>query len=524
MLVELLRARPDLAMPAPSDSTVLATRAGTRARSPRLRRLDTFTLAVLDALLLADADRAPVPVGDVSPARRPHRRGGRDAASPGCARRARLGRGRRASRRAGRTRGAGAFPAGLGPSAPLLAGDDLTRARRLSTRRRDGCSARSPTARRSAGPGTPARSPLERAAHRCSSCSPRGLLIRRDDRDRRAAARARRRAARRDPFGPVRSPSRAPTSVPFQPPLWTRPRPARPANSCAAPGRAARALVGGTAAGAARPAGSACANRSRLAKELDIDEHAPTCSPSSRTAPAWSLASQATEPEWTLTTQTDTWLARRPRQRWTTLAAGLAGPAAAARARRLRDDKDKPLAPLSDELRRPLAPRARRRTLDAFADFPPGAALARAPTSSSTLLAWRAPRRGGRLRDEPPLDDARSPRAGHRRARRGHLGRPRPARRRPAAAAKTLVAALPALIDHVLVQADLTVIAPGPLDRTSPSRWPWSPTSNRPGTRPSTGSPRRPSGARSTPAAPRRTARAVQDRSRRPRSRRRSTT
>ncbi|MBO0841499.1 MAG: hypothetical protein J2O49_11835, partial [Sciscionella sp.] len=60
-IAALLRARGDLAVPPPSNSHVLATRAGTRASVARAcDGLDAFTLKVIDALVIADADRAPV--------------------------------------------------------------------------------------------------------------------------------------------------------------------------------------------------------------------------------------------------------------------------------------------------------------------------------------------------------------------------------------------------------------------------------------------------------------------------------
>src|SRR3978361_1129473 len=60
-LVELLRTRPDLAVPPPADSMVLATRAGIPAPVARAcEDLDRFIVTVLTALVVAGADTAPV--------------------------------------------------------------------------------------------------------------------------------------------------------------------------------------------------------------------------------------------------------------------------------------------------------------------------------------------------------------------------------------------------------------------------------------------------------------------------------
>ena len=66
-LAALVRLRPDLTVPPPADLTVLATRAGVRASVHRAcDDLDTPTLAVLEALVVADADQTPVPRAEMA--------------------------------------------------------------------------------------------------------------------------------------------------------------------------------------------------------------------------------------------------------------------------------------------------------------------------------------------------------------------------------------------------------------------------------------------------------------------------
>jgi hypothetical protein len=168
--------------------------------------------------------------------------------------------------------------------------------------------------------------------------------------------------------------------------------------------------------------------------------------------------------QWVPTTAVDIWAAGGPEQRWATLARawlelprlpGMIGQ---------RDDNDRILAPMSDELRRPLAPRDRRRVLDALAELPRGRAVDDV-AGLAAVLAWRAPRRGGRLRDEivawtvaeatvlgvVALGALSAP-------GRTLLGSPD-----NAAAVSALRATLPEPVDKVLLQADLTAVAPGPL-------------------------------------------------------------
>ncbi|RKN48484.1 helicase-associated domain-containing protein [Micromonospora endolithica] len=149
-----------------------------------------------------------------------------------------------------------------------------------------------------------------------------------------------------------------------------------------------------------------------------------------------------------------------------------------------RDDRDRPIAVLSAEAERAGAPAARRAVLGVLADLEP--ATAPTPEEVLELLDWRAPRRArgretahrevlaeaatlgvtglgaltsyGRLlladvtsADERGADDPLGLRAD---TESGD----------PSTAVRALDALLPAPVDHFLVQADLTVVVPGPPD------------------------------------------------------------
>jgi hypothetical protein len=154
-----------------------------------------------------------------------------------------------------------------------------------------------------------------------------------------------------------------------------------------------------------------------------------------------------------------------------------------------RDFKDRLINALSPEAERPAAPRARRAVLGILADLAPGTA----PGTEAviTRLAWMWPRRAAASEQpsgSPPLQPPSLHRAalieaaalgitgldaltGYGRllyAESGPRGEDDPLGIRAAEDAPadrvvaTLDALLPAPIDHVLVQADLTVVVPGP--------------------------------------------------------------
>ena len=175
----------------------------------------------------------------------------------------------------------------------------------------------------------------------------------------------------------------------------------------------------------------------------------------------------------------DLWRALSIAQRWEALAnswlamtrqPGLIGQ---------RDDRDRPINPLAPDAERAGAPQARREALAALAALNPGVA----PKADEILelLAWQAPRRArgretahrdalagaatlgvtglgaltsyGRLLQTEPAPADTDP-----------LGAGPGGERVPGASdtVRALDALLPAPVDHVLVQADLSVVVPGP--------------------------------------------------------------
>ncbi|ROO91269.1 XPB/Ssl2-like helicase family protein [Actinocorallia herbida] len=165
----------------------------------------------------------------------------------------------------------------------------------------------------------------------------------------------------------------------------------------------------------------------------------------------------ARDAEWTPTRSYDLWMLRGAAERWADLAgawldtdrvAGLAGG---------KDDRDKTVNALSDESIRTHAPRVRRETLAALAE-----GVAATEESVLERLAWRTPRRTGGLHSRLVTWTLREA------AFLGVTGFGAKASYTDALLAgkdvtEPLSALLPEPVDHVLLQADLTAVAPGPL-------------------------------------------------------------
>ncbi|WP_327112277.1 helicase-associated domain-containing protein [Nocardia sp. NBC_01730] len=173
----------------------------------------------------------------------------------------------------------------------------------------------------------------------------------------------------------------------------------------------------------------------------------------------------STDDFWAPSPGVDAWLAAPPARRWAALALAWLDLDRMPWMIGMRDANDKPLAALSLELRTPHAPRDRRAILGLLAECSSGTALD--PTDIGRVLAWRQPRRRRHFRPEV-VEQTLAEAAALGFVGRGALGSPARALLHGAAtsaadAEAEMEAALPEPVDHVLVQADLTVIAPGPL-------------------------------------------------------------
>ncbi len=170
-------------------------------------------------------------------------------------------------------------------------------------------------------------------------------------------------------------------------------------------------------------------------------------------------------PYWAPTVAADRYSEASTAERWHLLATTWLDLAARPALIGSRGPDAKPYAALSDSLYSTAAPLDRRLLLGMLAGLPPGAGVDK--NTASAALIWRRPRWSNRLQPAPIadlLDEAQ------------HLGLVgRGAISTPgrvfiggadeAEAIAAMARVLPKPIDHFLVQADLTVVVPGPLER-----------------------------------------------------------
>jgi len=503
LLAELLEARPDLATPAPQDSGQLASRASTRGSV--LRALDSLTrleLVVLDALtvlegrasterLLAIVNGAPQRVEKALDRVR------RLALVWGIDEDLRLVSAV-ADTLGSRVSGLGApveqllAPAGPGRVAQLLAdlGERSTGDRTADVRRVAGVlvdPVRVDRLLAEAGPAAQAllrhldssgaagaSETLDPAIRPGSARTPaehlvaRGLLLPQD---------ARHLAVPRQVALTLRGGRTTREAVDEPPPLVTSPRAATLVDQAAA--GAAHELLHRTELllehWSARPpvalrqGGLAVRDLRSTAATLGLEQR--TAGLLVEVAMAAGLVAQGDaeglDVAWLPTEASDLWRAQPPGQRWTRLAgAWLGSPRlAGAIGSRIEGRGVNALAP---DLERPWLPDTRRMALHEVGALDPGCVLAAGTGVPSLVgrLSWLRPRRPAARREAVGwvVEEAGA---------LGVLGLGGLSRHGralleagPAEAAAVLEPLLPAPVDHVLVQADLTAVAPGPLEES----------------------------------------------------------
>lgn len=218
--------------------------------------------------------------------------------------------------------------------------------------------------------------------------------------------------------------------------------------------------------GVLRTGGLGVRDLKRTAGELDLPEWVTALVIEVAHAAGLVAAGGGVDGEWLPTSGYDLWRVRGTADRWTALALtwlsmdrvpGLVGD---------RDERDRPLNALHADLRRASAPGIRAATLGVLASAP---GLAPARDAVLERLAWEQPRRRGPLREQ--LTDFAL-----REAEQvgvtglGALSTHGRALVEGGDAASALAPLLPEPVDHVLLQADLTAVAPGPLT-SELNRW-----------------------------------------------------
>ncbi|WP_129668853.1 helicase C-terminal domain-containing protein [Phytoactinopolyspora endophytica] len=495
-LAELLRIRPDLVVPVPVDIAQLASRAATRASAIRaLDRLDRFTLSVVDALVMLPDPTSPkavrelldAPKGAVNAALSTLRERALTWGSPQTIHLVRVV-----------AEIIGPHPAGLGPPAHQLflglpparlativadlglavSGDHATNAETAAAHLGSnetleplledvGADALSALQALAEGPPTGRVEDARREVDREGARTPidrllaTGLLVPVDHTSvvlpREVGLHLR---------GGVLNASAGVTSM-------------EPATTARDPGMVDRAAAASAfdvvtkvetlldtwslqPPPVLRAGGLAVRDFRRLPGLLDTDEPGAALIAELAYISGLVALSSGDDETWTPTPEYDAWLRESVADRWIVLArawietsrtAGLVG---------TRDDRDKLVPPLGGEIDRPLTPEIRRIVLDVLAGLPPGTAVD--PEGAVEAVRWRRPRRGGRLRDDVVRWTLREAEilgvTG-----RGALG----AQMRslldddPEAARSLLADLLPEPLDHLLLQADLTAVVPGPL-------------------------------------------------------------
>jgi hypothetical protein len=213
----------------------------------------------------------------------------------------------------------------------------------------------------------------------------------------------------------------------------------------------------------------------RTARELGVDEQVAALVAEVAYAAALINSTSGPEPAFLPTGEYDTWRGHSAAQRWIPLASAWLTMTRQPSLVNQRGDRDRMITALGPDAERGTIPTLRRTVLSTLAELPPGAAPADREQTLA-VLAWHQPRRAGGQR---PLAEAilaeadvlgitaaggltgysRTLLAGALTAPSTAVG---PAPGAAAAAEHALDAALPEPVDHFLLQPDLTAVVPGP--------------------------------------------------------------
>ncbi|GAA2939372.1 MULTISPECIES: helicase C-terminal domain-containing protein [Streptomycetaceae] len=214
----------------------------------------------------------------------------------------------------------------------------------------------------------------------------------------------------------------------------------------------------------------------RVAGALDVSEPVAAFWVELAYAAGLLAADGETDERYAATPAYDDWLELPAQDRWTRLAAAWLAATRTAGLVGGQDAKGRALSALGPELDRSAAPEVRRRVLALFASLPPGTAPD--PQTLLARLRWERPLRTAASGGAPAsgdISDLRSRLAlwtvneaellgvtG-----RGALSSQARAllEQGPGEAAARLAPLIPEPLGHVLLQADLTAVAPGPLER-----------------------------------------------------------
>ena len=213
----------------------------------------------------------------------------------------------------------------------------------------------------------------------------------------------------------------------------------------------------------------------RTARELGVDEQVTALVAEVAYAASLINSTNGPEPVFLPTSQYDVWRGHTAAQRWIPLASAWLTMTRQPSLVNQRGDRDRMITALGPDAERGTIPTLRRTVLSTLADLPPGSAPADRDETLA-VLAWHQPRRAGGQR---PLAEAVLAEAdvlgvtaaggltGYSRTLlAGALTAPStatgPAPGAAAAAEHALDAALPDPVDHFLLQPDLTAVVPGP--------------------------------------------------------------